>query len=154
MNCTRSITAHSLSRQSAAQLLKSLNVNLSTAAARPAIVSLRQQYVPYSRKFSASRPALIKEFFPAADAPSIRKTETAWQHPIYTEEQMTAVQVAHRKAETTSDYVAVSLLRTLRWGLDLVTGYKHDPEVASGTRDPKDAQRSKSGMTERKWLIR
>jgi ubiquinol oxidase len=95
----------------------------------------------------------MKEFFPMPDAPQIRTTEAAWSHPVYTEEQMKDVVVAHREAETVSDKVAMNMVRMLRFGLDLATGYKHDKAVALGQKDPKAAQQ-KYGMTERKYMIR
>ncbi|KAK3113322.1 inducible alternative oxidase 2 [Teratosphaeriaceae sp. CCFEE 6253] len=96
---------------------------------------------------------MIKEFFPAPDAPHIKTTEAAWQHPVYTYEQMEEVKVAHRNAKTISDRCALIALRTMRWGLDLVTGYKHDKAVATGRKDAKAAE-STSSMTERAWLMR
>jgi ubiquinol oxidase len=66
---------------------------------------------------------------------------------------MNAVTISHREAKTTSDKVALAMVRILRWGLDLATGYKHDKAVALGQKDPKAAQQ-KYGMTERKYMIR
>jgi hypothetical protein len=37
---------------------------------------------------------------------------------------MRAVRVAHRAAKTWPDRIAVLFVRTLRWGLDLASGYK------------------------------
>ncbi|TKA45498.1 Alternative oxidase, mitochondrial [Friedmanniomyces endolithicus] len=95
----------------------------------------------------------MKELFPLPDTPNIKTTEAAWQHPIYSYEQMESIKVAHREARTVSDHVALSIMRTVRFGMDLVTGYKHDKAVANGTKDPKEAK-STSSMTERKWMIR
>ena len=63
---------------------------------------------------------------------------------------MNAVVVAHRGTQSWSDYVALSAVRVLRWGLDLATGYKHDKEakkVAAG-------EVPTFVMTERKYMIR
>lgn len=95
----------------------------------------------------------MKEFFPEPDAPSIHKTRPAWSHPIYTEEQMKSVVVAHREAKNWSDWAALGAVRILRWGLDLATGYKHDkhaPKVDSKG----EGQRRPFAMTERKYMIR
>lgn len=156
MNCSRSITANHLSKQSAAHVLRSLNGKITaTSAARPAFICLQQQCTsPSRRHFSSSRPALIKEFFPPPDAPNIRTTEPAWAHPVYTYEQMEAVAVAHRNAKNWSDYAALSAMRVLRWGLDLATGYKHDKEPPQGHALDSTKARPKTVMTERKWLIR
>lgn len=66
---------------------------------------------------------------------------------------MDQVKVAHREAKTWSDWVALAAIRTLRWGLDLATGYKHDEAVASGDKSAKNAIQ-KHAMTGEKYLIR
>lgn len=68
------------------------------------------------------------------------------------------VYYAHRKPKDMSDRVALYLVRLLRWGTDLATGYSHDGPT------PKDKLTGKSTavvpsnkpyrMSERKWLIR
>lgn len=65
------------------------------------------------------------------------------------------VYFAHRQPKDFSDRVALFMVRMLRWGTDLATGYKHD--VSS----PKRAEDSNAvagtlphRMNERKWLIR
>ncbi|KAK0283804.1 inducible alternative oxidase 2 [Friedmanniomyces endolithicus] len=153
MNCNRTITATALSKQSATHMLKTLNGKATTTAARPAFILLQSRRSTTQRQFSTSRPTLMKELFPPPDTPNIKTTEAAWQHPIYSYEQMESIKVAHREARTVSDHVALSIMRTVRFGMDLVTGYKHDKAVANGTKDPKDAK-STSSMTERKWMIR
>lgn len=68
--------------------------------------------------------------------------------------------VAHRKAETWSDWIALSLVRLLRWGTDVATGYKHDvpnPKTHPGDKNSvSDMQVGKGTytMNERKWLVR
>ncbi|KAK5727987.1 inducible alternative oxidase 2 [Elasticomyces elasticus] len=152
MTCSRAITVTALSKQSASQLLRSLNARTTTSA-KPFVTYLNSRSSSSKRRFSTSRPTQIKTFFPAPDTPHIKTTETAWQHPVYTYQQMEEVAVAHRNAKSTSDYVALSLLRMMRWGMDLATGYKHDKAVAKGQKDAKDAK-STSSMTEHKWLMR
>ena len=88
---------------------------------------------------------------------------------MYTYEQMQEVKVAHRHAKNWSDYVALSMMRVLRWGLDLASGYKHDPDqhpVHNGAASSKGSgehaldradklrRRPFTYMTERKWLTR
>ncbi|KAK5137174.1 Alternative oxidase, mitochondrial precursor [Meristemomyces frigidus] len=97
---------------------------------------------------------MIKEFFPEPDAPNIKKTKTAWAHPIYTYEQMEAVEVAHRQAKNWPDYAAIGTMRVFRWGMDFATGYRHDHSQSTDhALDGKKVQ-PKTAMTERKWLIR
>ena len=66
---------------------------------------------------------------------------------------MAAVTVAHREAKTYSDKVALIAVKVLRWGLDFVTGYKHEKAVALNAKDP-EAARRKYAMTEKKYMIR
>jgi len=71
----------------------------------------------------------------------------------YSKEQMDAVAIAHRNTKTWSDYVALFMVRSLRWGLDLATGYRHDQAVALGQKDASAAE-TKTRMTPRKWITR
>ena len=65
---------------------------------------------------------------------------------------MNAVTIAHRDTKTWSDYVALAAIKTLRWGMDVATGYKHDEAVSLGQKDPKVANK-KVLMDERKYMI-
>jgi ubiquinol oxidase len=71
----------------------------------------------------------------------------------YTVEQMNQVAVAHRETRNWSDKVALLAVRVLRWGLDTVSGYKHDKAKALHAKDPAAAQK-KYGMTEQQYLTR
>lgn len=162
MNCSRTITPNLLSKQSATHILKPLNGHgITTAAVRPGFIAVqtrgterrRQFGTSKKRRFSTSNNWMIKEFFPKPDAPSIRTTESAWQHPIYTEEQMKEVAVAHRNAKTWSDKIALIMVKVLRWGLDRSTGYVHKDAKELAAMDS-DAARKKYMMTERKYMIR
>lgn len=154
MSCTKAVKANTLlTRHSASSVLKTLNAShIATRTARPGLIYTQHITSP-RRNFTTTRPLGIKEFFPEPDAPHIRTTEAAWTHPVYTEEQMKAVVVAHREAKTVSDKVALAMVRVLRFGLDLATGYSHDKAVALGNKDSQAALQ-KYGMSERKWMIR
>ncbi|KAK3724487.1 inducible alternative oxidase 2 [Vermiconidia calcicola] len=164
MNCSRTSGASTiLTKQSAASVLKAINGNVAaTSASRPAFILLQRQCVEPRRQFSTTRKTqfsrsnnlLWKEVFPAKEeSEHIHKTPAAWPHPMYTDEQMHAVVVAHREAKTFSDKVAMTMVRILRWGLDLATGYKHSHAVKLNEKDPQAAM-NKYGMTERKYMIR
>ncbi|KAL8820883.1 MAG: hypothetical protein Q9191_007424 [Dirinaria sp. TL-2023a] len=108
---------------------------------------------PYpTRNFSATSRAQLKEYFPPPkDLPNIKLTGPAWHHPMYTEDQMTAISPAHRKPEGWRDRIALTMVKLLRFGMDTATGYTHQKETAKGT------PQTKSGwfvMNERKWLVR
>ncbi|MCJ1304128.1 hypothetical protein MMC08_006940 [Hypocenomyce scalaris] len=68
---------------------------------------------------------------------------------------MEAISIAHRATKTWSDWVALSMVRLLRFGMDTATGYRHDKEVAKGTKDPVTGSKTSwFAMNERKWLVR
>ena len=73
----------------------------------------------------------------------------------YAEQDMRQISIAHRDTKTWSDWVAFSMVRLLRWGTDIATGYRHDKGVLDGTKDAhaKSAHSSYT-MNERKWLVR
>ncbi|KAI5797866.1 mitochondrial cyanide-resistant terminal oxidase [Peziza echinospora] len=81
-------------------------------------------------------------------------TEPAWPHPVYTEEQINQIKIAHRETKDWSDWAALSAVRILRWGFDLATGYKHDKEIARGKGNPSNVKRQIFTMTHEKWLVR
>ena len=150
-----------LSKQSASQALRTLNGNITAASgAPPALTALRYQHAATrqistnSKKLFSKSPVLsMREFFPETHTPHIRRTDPAWPHPIYTQEQMDAVTVAHRNAKTWSDYFALSAIRTMRWFFDIVSGYRHEHAVALNKKDPAAAQ-AKYEMNERRYMIR
>lgn len=94
----------------------------------------------------------MKEFFPAPDAPHIRVTPAAWPHPLYTQEQMDAVKFDHRETRNMSDRVALTMVRVLRWGLDLASGYRHGKAERLAKVNPEKAK--KFQMNETRYMIR
>jgi hypothetical protein len=65
------------------------------------------------------------------------------------------IHVAHRAPEDWSDWAALKMVRLLRWGTDLATGYKHhvaSPKIADD-ENPETKTKPYS-MTEQKWLTR
>ncbi|KAK9466415.1 alternative oxidase-domain-containing protein [Lipomyces arxii] len=73
-------------------------------------------------------------------------TEATWPHPIYTHEQMVAIEVAHLEAKTWSDKAALAAIHFLRSSFDWFTGYRHPP--VGKERDPNFQ------MTGERWLTR
>ncbi|KAK8183086.1 alternative oxidase-domain-containing protein [Phyllosticta capitalensis] len=153
MYTTRAATAcpKLTSTTTATQALKALHglSGVTVVSLRPASIAVQQYHIqPWNnvasrkRHFSTTKSMVIKEFFPEKETQKVRKTPAAWDHPIYTPEQMQAVKISHRETKTWSDWVAMTMVRVLRWGLDTASGYKH----------------SKAGepfqMSERKYLIR
>ncbi|KAH7080665.1 alternative oxidase-like protein [Paraphoma chrysanthemicola] len=121
---------------------------------RPTFVIAQHVQTPASqRPFTSSNSPRIKEFFEKKETEKVRKTPAAWAHPLYTEEQMNAVTVAHREAQTMSDKVALIAVKFMRWGLDVATGYRHERAIDLNEKDP-EAARKKFAMTEEKYMIR
>lgn len=121
---------------------------------RPGLTSRRQ--------FTNTTPARFaeKEYFPPPkQTENIRYTPPAWHHPVYTEGQMNDIIVAHRETKKWSDWVALGMVRLLRFGMDTATGYSHPSEEAKKRARPLGLTHVRSWfgpspMTERKWLMR
>ncbi|KPI39348.1 Alternative oxidase, mitochondrial [Cyphellophora attinorum] len=127
-----------------------ITTNISRAACRPGATSLglrtshallKPIAANTSRQFSTSRKSQLEYFPPPKNAPHIKLTPPAWPHEGVTEEQLKGIVVAHREPRTWSDWTAYNMVRILRWGTDLATGYRHDPNKPYV-------------MNERKWLTR
>ncbi|KAI4206536.1 MAG: hypothetical protein LQ346_001026 [Caloplaca aetnensis] len=143
MYSAKPLTTSLTTPRTAAKLSQSLSIlaNGSTSTClRPysAFILTRQPHASAHRSFTSTPQQRIKEVFgPPQDAPSIKVTPPAWHHPIYTEEQMNLIQVAHRSTNNWRDRVALMMVRLLRFGMDTATGYTHD-----------------KSLSERKWLVR
>ncbi|KAJ5596252.1 Alternative oxidase [Penicillium hetheringtonii] len=98
------------------------------------------------RFISSTQQNQTKEFFPPPHTPGVKEVDSAWNHPVYTDEQVRSIRIAHRNAKDWSDWVALGTVRLFRWGMDLLTAYKH-PE-------PGQTLPARFNMTEKKWLTR
>lgn len=69
---------------------------------------------------------------------------------------MKSIHVEHRAPKDFSDRFAMGLVRLLRWGTDLATGYHHDVEEPKKSSDGTALVENTKPyrMSERKWLIR
>ncbi|KAI9654024.1 MAG: hypothetical protein M1831_005541 [Alyxoria varia] len=111
----------------------------------------RHSSVPKRRlSFTSKVPARAKDAFAAKSTDKIWLSKPAWAHPIYTEDEMNRVNVAHREARNWSDWTALGFVRLLRFGLDLATGYRHDPKGNPKGPDGKPI----TYMNARKYMIR
>ena len=154
-----------INKRAAATLSKAiLSLDVSTnVASRPCTTYLVTQHPGLSsrRQFTTTPRACFaeKQYFPPPQTDKIRITPPAWHHPVYTENQMTAIKVAHRETKQWSDWVAMTMVRILRFGMDTATGYSHPDEESKKRAWPLGLTRVRtwfgpSPMTERKWLIR
>ncbi|KAF2227764.1 mitochondrial alternative oxidase [Elsinoe ampelina] len=120
---------------------------------QPGLLLVHQSWTPASRSFSTTPANRLKDFFPQKETEKIKTTKPAWPHPMYSYEQMEGIKVAHREAKTWSDWTALGAVRALRWGMDLASGYRHEPAQELMEKNPELAMK-KYGMTARKYMIR
>jgi hypothetical protein len=67
----------------------------------------------------------------------------------------TKITFEHRKPRDFSDRVALGMVRLLRWGTDIATGYHHDVDEPVTASDKNAMTKTKPyRMSERKWLVR
>ncbi|KAG0635540.1 alternative oxidase-domain-containing protein [Tuber brumale] len=107
-----------------------------------------------TRKFTGSTNSFFLATTPKSNQERPLKAfrERSFPHPVYTEAQMNDIKIAHRKAKTWGDWVALAAVRVMRKCFDLATGYKHDLEIASGNKTPYGT--NAFHMTPQKWLAR
>lgn len=75
-------------------------------------------------------------------------------HPVYTKEEMDSVKVITRESRTISDRAASGLVRLLRFGFDLLSGYRHK-EIPPNTSMTLQELREKGYvMDQHQWLLR
>ncbi|TVY83331.1 Alternative oxidase [Lachnellula suecica] len=162
MYVARASTKLPLSKQTAAQLSKAVanfSHSYGCSSSTPGL-HLTGLHAPMSqprRTFSSTSRASLRDYFPEAEHhDQIQKTEAAWPHPKYNAEEMKKnIYFAHREPADFSDRVALGMVRLLRWGTDLATGYKHDVEEPKAVGDKNAVSATKPyRMNERKWLVR
>jgi hypothetical protein len=111
-----------------------------------------------SRQFSSTSRTQLRAFFPEPETKHIAKTDAAWHHPVFNADDMrNKIFPAHRPPRSTSDKVALALIRTARWGMDFVTRYQHDDTVGQKVASNANTivpTTKPYYMTPRKWLIR
>ncbi|KAK7690026.1 hypothetical protein QCA50_006670 [Cerrena zonata] len=109
-----------------------------------------------------------KDMAPAAGSPEMKPGEVVnasvpssevrgdWVlfHPVYSREELHSVEVLHHQAKTFHDRIAVIFVRLLRWGFDLVSGYKHKPIPPNSNMSLEELRKGGYVMTEHDWLNR
>jgi hypothetical protein len=75
-------------------------------------------------------------------------------HEIYSEEELHAIKVTHKKLESWHDRVAYMAVRTLRFFFDLFTGYVHESPKSKSDAKKQENDRPRKIMTEKEWLRR
>jgi hypothetical protein len=111
-------------------------------------------YIPRNLYSQKSDPNLVPSSAVKADAKKAHAEEDYLLfHPVYTAEELSSVKVNHRDAKGLSDLIALTAVRTLRWGFDKATGYKHDPDIVKHENGPNKVT-VPTNMTEEQWLSR
>ncbi|THH30716.1 hypothetical protein EUX98_g3451 [Antrodiella citrinella] len=75
-------------------------------------------------------------------------------HPVYTPDEMKAVEVMHRDAKNMSDRVAVLFVWLLRKGFDVVSRYKHKDVPPNNSMSLEELRKRGYTMDESQWLSR
>ncbi|KAJ4482212.1 mitochondrial alternative oxidase [Lentinula aciculospora] len=75
-------------------------------------------------------------------------------HPVYTPEELKAVEVLHREATCFSDKLAVNLVKLCRWGYDFVSGYKHKVIPPGANMTLQQLRKEGYVLDEKQWLQR
>jgi len=75
-------------------------------------------------------------------------------HPVYTPEELKAVEVLHRDAKTINDKLASNLVKFARWAFDFVSGYKHKPIPPDSNMTLEQLKKEGYILDEHQWLNR
>ncbi|KAF9481183.1 alternative oxidase [Pholiota conissans] len=75
-------------------------------------------------------------------------------HPVYSKEELKAVQVLHREGKTVGDKVAYGLVKLARKIFDFVSGYKHIETPPSPNMSLEQLRKAGYMLSEKQWLER
>ncbi|KAL0064691.1 inducible alternative oxidase 2 [Marasmius tenuissimus] len=75
-------------------------------------------------------------------------------HPVYTPEELKAVEVLHREATCFSDRAAASLVKLSRWGYDFFTGYRHKKIPPGSEMTLAELRKEGYLLDDKAWLSR
>ncbi|EDR13811.1 uncharacterized protein LACBIDRAFT_309224 [Laccaria bicolor S238N-H82] len=102
---------------------------------------------------TASKPGLTTPDA-VSTLPTMVRGDWVLFHPVYSPDELRAVEVLHQRANTWSDKIAYGLVKFARATFDFVSGYKH-PTVPPSP-DMTVAQLRKAGylLDDRAWLTR
>ncbi|KAF7325161.1 Alternative oxidase [Mycena kentingensis (nom. inval.)] len=75
-------------------------------------------------------------------------------HPVYTSDELKAVEVLHKDPTNIPDKIAYRLVRLARWGFDIVSRYKHRPIPPGSNMSVEELRKGGYILDERGWLHR
>ncbi|KAH9989695.1 AOX, alternative oxidase mitochondrial precursor [Russula compacta] len=96
----------------------------------------------------------IRDLLPSPTATQQIHGDWVLFHPVYTPDELKAVEVLHRTPQTFSDKFAFGLVKLCRWGFDLVTGYTHKPIPPGSNMSLEELRKGKHILDEKQWLTR
>ncbi|KAJ3484248.1 hypothetical protein NLI96_g5778 [Meripilus lineatus] len=111
---------------------------------------------PHKKDSPASQvsEALTKEGNVTAAAPAVVNGDWVLFHPVYTPQELQAVEVMHRDAKTFSDKVAVTFVKALRYWFDIISNYKHKTIPPNSNMSLQELRKGGYVMDEGQWLKR
>ncbi|KAA1472799.1 alternative oxidase [Dentipellis sp. KUC8613] len=141
------------------------------SAARPLIISAHRSITTgLPRRDNLRTKKTDQQAFPGTEGPHYkdqsRSTEIDYKpepevigdwvlfHPVYSPQELKSVEVLHREAKTVSDKLAVAFVHILRWGFDVVSGYKHKPIPPEKNLSLEELRKGGYIMNEHDWLNR
>ncbi|KAJ6632402.1 alternative oxidase-domain-containing protein [Mycena sp. CBHHK59/15] len=113
----------------------------------------RSSPAPVNEKPMGSSSQLTKSDA-VSTVPTMVRGDWVLFHPVYTQDEMKAIEVLHREAKTLSDKLAYRLVRLARWGFDLVSRYKHKETPPDSKMTVAELRKEGYLLDERGWLNR
>ncbi|TFK28021.1 mitochondrial alternative oxidase [Coprinopsis marcescibilis] len=106
-------------------------------------------------KASTSEETALTKASAVSTVPTMVRGDWVLFHPVYAQDELTAVQVLHRPTKTISDKLAAGLVRLARTTFDVVSGYKHKP-LPSNYKEMSVKELREQGyiLDDRAWLRR
>jgi len=98
-------------------------------------------------------PALTKQDG-VSTVPTMVRGDWVLFHPVYTPEELRAVEILHRESKTFSDKLACNLVKAVRWGFDFVSGYRHKPIPPDSKLTVDQLRKEGYILDEHQWLNR
>ncbi|KAJ7102891.1 alternative oxidase-domain-containing protein [Mycena epipterygia] len=119
---------------------------MSTTPPRLSEAPIKEQ--PIASSSQLTKPGAV------STVPTMVRGDWVLFHPVYTPEEMKAVQVLHRDAKTIPDKLAYGLVRLARFGFDVVSRYKHKETPPGSTMTVEELRKEGYLLDERGWLNR
>ncbi|PSR83891.1 hypothetical protein PHLCEN_2v5600 [Hermanssonia centrifuga] len=86
--------------------------------------------------------------------PAIVKGDWVLFHPVYSPEELRAVEVRHREAKTLGDKAASTAVLLARKCFDIISGYKHKPIPPNSKMTIEELRKGGYILDEKQWLAR